>query len=40
MLDLLVVYPPIRKGEIYEVMYLPHTRLGVIVRKIEEDELP
>lgn len=40
VLNLQVFYTPIREGEIYEVMYLPNTKVGAIVRKIEGDELP
>ena len=35
---LYVNYTPIRRGEIYEVIYLPHTKRGAIVRKIENVE--
>lgn len=39
IINLYVVYTPIRTGEIYEVIYLPHTKAGAIVKKIEDDDL-
>lgn len=33
---LLVTYTPIRQGDIYEVLYLPSSKAGAIVRKIED----
>ena len=34
----LVNYTPIREGERYEIIYLPNTTFGSIIRQIEEDE--
>lgn len=39
ILTLQVNYTPIRKGEYYEVLYLPHTKIGTIVRKLRKDEI-
>lgn len=39
IINLQVFYTPIRKNEIYEVIYLPHTKSGAIVKKIVGGEL-
>ena len=35
IVELRVFYTPIKNGDVYEVVYLPHTRCGAVVRKIE-----
>ncbi len=40
IINLLVFYTPIWQGEVYEVIYLPHSKAGAIVRKIESGEEP
>jgi hypothetical protein len=34
--NLIVTYAPIKIGEKYRVIYLPHSRLGVVIEKITE----
>lgn len=34
-IEILVNYTPINQGDVYKVMYLPNTKFGVIIEKIE-----
>jgi len=36
IIDITVTYTPIHQGDRFEVIYLPHTKFGAIVRKIED----
>ena len=35
-----VIYTPIREGERYEIIRLPNTPVGSVIRKIDDTELP
>ena len=35
VIHILATYTPIRAGEIYEILYLPHTHIGAIIQKVE-----
>ena len=34
-----VTYGPIKKGDRFEIIYLPNSKLGAIVRVLEENEI-
>lgn len=38
--NIVVTYPPIYQGDRFEVIYLPNTGYGAIVKKLESGELP
>lgn len=40
MINIVVTYPPIYQGDRFEVIYLPNTEYGAIVKKLESGELP
>jgi len=37
---IVVTYPPVYQGDRFEVIYLPNTGYGAIIRKLEGGELP